>query len=102
MMPAARVGEMHVGPMHRRPWSTPIPQVGGPIVPPGSLQMLIGFRPATPVGDIRVCVGPPASLPCSATLLIGGWCVMTPTGNGGDRGFSRCRSGHRLDRLLGN
>lgn len=57
-MPAARVGDMHVCPMVT-PGLPPIPHVGGPILPPGGLPVLIGGMPAARVTDMCVCVGPP-------------------------------------------
>ena len=58
MPPAARVGDMHVCPMVT-PAVPPIPHVGGPILPPGGLTVLIAGMPAARVGDMCVCVGPP-------------------------------------------
>lgn len=58
MMPAARVGDMHVCPMVT-PGVPPIPHVGGPVLPPGGIPVLIGGMPAARVGDMCVCVGPP-------------------------------------------
>jgi uncharacterized Zn-binding protein involved in type VI secretion len=56
--PAARVTDMHVCPMVT-PGVPPIPHVGGPILPPGGMPVLIGGMPAARVGDMCVCVGPP-------------------------------------------
>jgi uncharacterized Zn-binding protein involved in type VI secretion len=36
-----------------------VPHVGGPILPPGALTVLIGGLPAARVSDMAVCVGPP-------------------------------------------
>ncbi|QIP13088.1 type VI secretion protein [Spirosoma aureum] len=70
--PAARVGDMHVCPMVT-PGVPPIPHVGGPILPPGAVTVLIGGQPAACVGDMCVCVGPPDSIILgSMTVLIGG------------------------------
>jgi uncharacterized Zn-binding protein involved in type VI secretion len=41
------------------PGVPPIPHVGGPILPPGGITVLIGGMPAARVGDMAVCVGPP-------------------------------------------
>jgi uncharacterized Zn-binding protein involved in type VI secretion len=57
-MPAARITDMHVCPMVT-PGVPPIPHVGGPILPPGAVTVLIGGLPAARVGDMAVCVGPP-------------------------------------------
>jgi uncharacterized Zn-binding protein involved in type VI secretion len=71
-MPAARVGDMHVCPMVT-PGVPPIPHVGGPILPPGGILVLIGGMPAARVGDMAVCVGPPDVIAMgSFTVLIGG------------------------------
>lgn len=50
-----------------------VPHVGGPILPPGGLLVLIGGQPAARVGDMCVCVGPPDVIALgSFTVLIGG------------------------------
>lgn len=67
--PAARVTDMHVCPMV----TGLIPHVGGPILPPGAVTVLIGGVPAARVGDGAVCVGPPDFIATgSTTVLIGG------------------------------
>jgi uncharacterized Zn-binding protein involved in type VI secretion len=69
-MPAARVGDMHVCPMVT-PGLPPIPHVGGPVLPPGGVTVLIGSVPAARVGDMCVCVGPPDVIAMgSMTVLI--------------------------------
>jgi uncharacterized Zn-binding protein involved in type VI secretion len=51
----------------------PIPHVGGPIVGPGIPTVLIGGLPASVLGDMAVCVGPPDSVAQgSGTVMIGG------------------------------
>lgn len=71
-MPAARVGDMHVCPMVT-PGVPPIPHVGGPVLPPGGVTVLVGGMPAARVGDTCVCVGPPDVIAMgSFTVLIGG------------------------------
>ena len=54
-MPAARITDMHVCPMV----TVLVPHVGGPILPPGAVTVLIGGLPAARVGDMAMCVGPP-------------------------------------------
>ena len=72
MPPAARVTDMHVCPM-QTPGVPPIPHVGGPILPPGCLTVLIGGQPAARMGDMATCTGPPDSIVMgSATVMIGG------------------------------
>jgi len=67
-MPAARVGDMHVCPMV----TVLVPHVGGPILPPGGIPVLIGGMPAARVTDMCVCVGPPDIIVLgSFTTLIG-------------------------------
>ena len=69
MMPAARVGDPHICPMV----TGIVPHVGGPILPPGAIAVLIGGMPAARVGDMLVCVGPPDVIALgSMTVLIGG------------------------------
>jgi uncharacterized Zn-binding protein involved in type VI secretion len=72
MPPAARLTDMHACPM-QTPAIVPIPHVGGPIAGPGVPTVLIGNLPASVVGDMAVCVGPPDSIVMgSATVMIGG------------------------------
>ncbi|MFC1944162.1 PAAR domain-containing protein [Chloroflexota bacterium] len=70
MPPAVRIGvDQHVCPMV----TGIVPHVGGPIIGPGALNVLIGNIPAAVIGDMCTCVGPPASIiKGSATVLIGG------------------------------
>ena len=50
----------------------PIPHVGGPILGPGTPNVLVGGMPAACLGDSCICVGPPDSImKGSATVLIG-------------------------------
>jgi uncharacterized Zn-binding protein involved in type VI secretion len=60
--------------MHTCPLSTgPVPHVGGPILPPGGVTVLIAGMPAARVGDLLTCVGPPDSIvQGSSTVMIGG------------------------------
>ena len=53
-MPAARTTDMHTCPM-----ATPIPHVGGPILPPCAINVLTGKLPQARVTDLATCVGPP-------------------------------------------
>jgi uncharacterized Zn-binding protein involved in type VI secretion len=66
-MPAARVGDMHVCPMV----TVLVPHVGGPILPPGGMTVLIGGMPAARVSDMAVCVGPPD------IIALGSFTVLT-------------------------
>ncbi len=69
MMPAARVGDMHVCPLV----TVLVPHVGGPILPPGGVPVLIGGMPAARVTDMALCVGPPDVIVLgSFKVLIGG------------------------------
>jgi len=71
-MPAARLTDMHVCPMVT-PGVPPIPHVGGPIVGPGAVTVLISGMPAAQVGNMCVCVGPPSTIVLgSFTTLVGG------------------------------
>jgi uncharacterized Zn-binding protein involved in type VI secretion len=72
MPPAARLGDMHTCPMVT-PSVPPIPHVGGPILGPGALTVLIGGMPAACVGDMCMCVGPPDSIvKGSSSVMVGG------------------------------
>jgi uncharacterized Zn-binding protein involved in type VI secretion len=67
--PAARITDMHVCPLV----TGVVPHVGGPILPPGGITVLIGSLPAARVGDMAVCVGPPDVIALgSMTVLIAG------------------------------
>jgi uncharacterized Zn-binding protein involved in type VI secretion len=66
-MPASRITDMHVCPMV----TVLVPHVGGPILPPGALTVLIGGLPAARVGDMAVCVGPPD------VIVLGSFTVLT-------------------------
>src|SRR4249919_71562 len=69
-MPASRITDMHVCPMVT-PGLPPIPHVGGPILPPGAVTVLIGGLPAARVGDMATCVGPPD------VIVLGSFTVLT-------------------------
>jgi uncharacterized Zn-binding protein involved in type VI secretion len=70
--PAARLGDMHVCPMVT-PGVPPIPHVGGPILPPCAVTVIVGGMPAARVGDMAMCVGPPDVIVMgSFTVLICG------------------------------
>ena len=47
-LPAARVNDMHVCPMV----TVLVPHVGGPVLPPGGMTVLIGGMPAARIGDM--------------------------------------------------
>ena len=66
--PAARVTDMHVCPM----FTGLVPHIGGPIIPPCAVTVLIGNMPAARVGDMATCVGPPDVIapPGNPTVLI--------------------------------
>jgi uncharacterized Zn-binding protein involved in type VI secretion len=48
-----------------------VPHVGGPIMPPGAVTVLIGGLPAARVTDMAVCVGPPD------VIALGSFTVLT-------------------------
>jgi uncharacterized Zn-binding protein involved in type VI secretion len=66
---AARITDMHVCPLV----TVLVPHVGGPILPPGALTVLIGGLPAARVGDMAVCTGPPdvIAMGCPTVLISG-------------------------------
>ena len=69
MPAAARITDMHTCPMV----TGTVPHVGGPILPPGEVTVLIGGMPAAKVGDSLVCTGPPDTIIAgSGTVMIGG------------------------------
>jgi len=66
---AARIGDMHTCPMVN---PGPVPHVGGPVAT-GVPTVMIGGMPATTVGKMCVCVGPPDTIAAgSGTVNIGG------------------------------
>ncbi len=74
---------MHVCPMV----TVLVPHVGGPILPPGGVPVLIGGLPAARVTDMATCVGPPDLIVMgSMTVLIKGLPaarITDPTSHGG-------------------
>lgn len=69
-MLAARLTDNHVCPVINPNGS---PHTGGPIVSPGVPTVLIGGMPASVIGDMCVCAGPPDSVAAgSSSVLIGG------------------------------
>jgi uncharacterized Zn-binding protein involved in type VI secretion len=48
-----------------------VPHVGGPILPPGGVTVLIGKLPAARVTDMATCVGPPD------VIALGSFTVLT-------------------------
>ena len=66
-MPASRITDMHGCPMV----TGIVPHVGGPILPPGGITVLIGGLPAARVTDMAVCVGPPD------VIVLGSFTVLT-------------------------
>jgi uncharacterized Zn-binding protein involved in type VI secretion len=76
--PAARVGDNHTCPL--TPPFMP-PHVGGLVLPPGCVTVLIAGMPAARLGDLLMCTGPPDSIvKGSGTVMIGG----TPAARQGD------------------
>ena len=68
-MPQSRVTDMHVCPMVT-PGVPPIPHVGGPVLPPCAVTVLVGMLPAARITDMCVCVGPPD------VIAVGSFTVM--------------------------
>lgn len=68
---AARVGDMHTCPIPAAPGVPP--HVGGPVMPPGAVTVMIEGKPAATVGNMCTCTGPPDVITQgSATVLVGG------------------------------
>ena len=66
---AARISDMHVCPMV----TGVVPHVGGPVLPPGAVTVLIGGLPAARLSDMLVCTGPPDMIISgSLTVFIAG------------------------------
>ncbi len=64
--PAARISDNHVCPMS----DGPKPHVGGPILPPCSINVVIGGLPAARLGDKATCVGPPDVIAMGASSVL--------------------------------
>ncbi len=71
MLPAARVGDLHVCPL-ATPGTPPIPHVGGPISM-GCPTVVIAFMPAARVSDMCMCVGPPDTIALGSTSVVIGY-----------------------------
>ena len=81
MPAAARTLDFHQCPLSN-PGVPPTPHVGGPIVGPGALNVLIGGFPAAKVGDPALCNGPPdVIVKGSATVKI----MSLPAARMGDK-----------------
>ena len=52
------------------PGVPPIPHVGGPVVGPGAVNVLIVKLPAARVGDMLVCVGPPDTIAKGSSSVV--------------------------------
>ncbi|GEK08135.1 PAAR domain-containing protein [Pseudoalteromonas sp. McH1-7] len=65
-LPAARISDMHVCSLV----TGTVPHVGGPISGPSVPNVLIGGMPASVVGDIAVCVGPPDTIVKGSTSVL--------------------------------
>jgi uncharacterized Zn-binding protein involved in type VI secretion len=81
--PASRITDMHVCPLV----TVLVPHVGGPILPPGAVTVLIGGLPAARATDMCVCVGPPDVIamgsPTVLTMKLPQARIMDPTAHGG-------------------
>lgn len=72
--PIATKGSMHVCPMV----TGTTPHVGGPVIGPGSPNVLINGKPAALMGDMVACAGPPDTIAQGEpTVLINGTPVAT-------------------------
>jgi len=47
-----------------------VPHVGGPILPPCAMTVLIGMLPAARITDLLVCVGPPDIIVMGSTSVL--------------------------------
>lgn len=65
----ARITDMHACAL----FTGPVPHVGGPVVGPGAVTVLVGYLPAAQTTNVAICVGPPDTLlMASATVIVGG------------------------------
>lgn len=48
----------------------PVPHVGGPILPPGGITVMIGGLPAARATDLCTCVGPPDVIAAGSTKVL--------------------------------
>lgn len=72
MPPAARIADFHQCPLFN-PTVPPTPHVGGPVLGPGAVNVLIGGLPAARLGDTAACAGPPDTIvQGSSSVKIGG------------------------------
>jgi uncharacterized Zn-binding protein involved in type VI secretion len=73
MQPAARTGDMHVCPMATPAFPSPIPHVGGPVLPPCAPLVFTGGPNQARISDLATCVGPPDVIAVgAATVLVQG------------------------------
>jgi uncharacterized Zn-binding protein involved in type VI secretion len=83
MPPAARMTDMHVCPMV----TVLVPHIGGPILPPCAIQVLIGGLPAARLTDLATCVGPPDMIVQGSTSVVINYLpaarIADPTVHGG-------------------
>lgn len=86
-VPAIRVGpDTHICPMVT-PGTPPIPHGGMTNIGPGVPNVLIGGLPASTMGDMFLCIGPPAPVVMGATtVLIGTGGAGAGGGGGGGAG----------------
>jgi len=59
------MGDLHTCPMS----NGPVPHVGGPILPPCAVTVLIEGLPAARAGDQAACVGPPDAIAFGSTTV---------------------------------
>lgn len=87
---AARIQDLHTCPAH----------AGGPILPPGAPNVLIGGLPAAQVTNLATCIGPPDSItqgsPSVLICSLGAVRLGDPTAHGGtvSQGFSSVHIGN--------
>ncbi len=68
-MPQARITDNHVCPMV----TGVVPHVGGPIIPPAAITVIVNCLIAARVTDMAICVGPPDMIALgSFTVIIAG------------------------------
>lgn len=75
--PAARLTDMHTCPMV----TGTVPHVGGPIVGPGAVTVMVGGLVVAKVGDQCTCVGPPDTIVKGSTTVLAGGAPVARMGD---------------------
>ncbi len=78
MPPAARITDPHQCPLTTPVGPVPVMHVGGPILPPGAVTVLIGGLPAATVGTLALCAVPlPPDMVVKGSMTAHGGTIVT-------------------------